>query len=95
MALENFVNELAIAATIVGTLASAAYFPQAYKIWKRKSVEDLSLPTFALFFLSIVVWLFYGISMNNYPIMIGNSVATVGSAIVLFLYFKYKKRGKK
>jgi uncharacterized protein with PQ loop repeat len=42
-----------------------------------------------------VVWLFYGISMNNYPIMIGNSVATVGSAIVLFLYFKYKKRGKK
>ena len=92
MMLENFAAELAIIATVMGTIMSMAYFPQIHKIWKRKSVDDISLAMFAIFFPGIIVWLLYGISINNFPLIIANAVGAVGAGTVIALYFRYKKR---
>jgi len=82
---------LAVLAMISGIVASSAYFPQAYKIIKRKSAQDLSLPSFGLFGISIFVWLLYGIELRNLPIVLPNVVALIGCSLVIFLSLYYKR----
>ncbi len=90
--LENFANELAIIVTFTGTIMSLGYVPQIQKIWKRKSVEDISIPTFIILFVGLIVWLLYGLSINAYPIIIANSIGLVVIGVLIFSYFKFKKK---
>ncbi|MEK6853042.1 MAG: SemiSWEET family transporter [Nanoarchaeota archaeon] len=82
---------LPIAATITGIIGSIAYFPQIYKIIKRKSVEDISIVTYSIWTLGTLVWLLYGIQIRNKPIIISNSIGLIGATAIITLYIKYKK----
>lgn len=81
---------LPIITTIFGILMGIAYFPQTYKIFKRKSARDVSLATYSLFGIGIFFWLLYGISITNYPIIIPNGVALLGALSVIVAYFVNK-----
>jgi len=94
MVLENFASELAAITTITGSLLALAYFPQVYKIWKRKSAEDISLAMFGVAFPALVIWLLYGLSINNFPLIISNVIASIGCGSIILLYFRYKKPSK-
>jgi len=89
--LEAFADTLAVLATIMGSIMALGYFPQAYKIWKRKSVEDISLPFFVILFVGTIMWLLYGISTGSWPIIIANSIGVFGAGTIVAAYFKYKK----
>ena len=89
--LENLVDILAILATVLGSLMSLGYFPQTYKIIKRKSSADVSVSTYLIFTPGIIVWLLYGISLNNLPLIISNIIALIGAVSVIIAYFHYKK----
>jgi MtN3 and saliva related transmembrane protein len=78
--------------TVVGSLMSLAYVPQIYKIWKRKSVEDISIILFTILFAGIMIWLLYGLSINNTPLIIANAIGLVSTGGIIILWFKYKKR---
>ena len=80
-------NILPILTTIFGTLIGFAYFLQTYKIFKRKSAKDISLITYIFFIVGVVIWLIYGISISNYPLIISNVVALLGVSSVMFAYF--------
>ena len=81
---------LAIFTTIFGTAMSFGYFSQTYKILKRKSAKDVSLWTYLFFTFGIALWFIYGITINNYPLIISNSVFLIGSISVILVYFAYK-----
>lgn len=81
---------LPIITTIFGTLMSFGYFTQTYKIFKRKSARDVSLATYLFFTFGITIWLIYGITISNYPIIISNAVFLIGALSVLFAYFTHK-----
>jgi MtN3 and saliva related transmembrane protein len=91
MVLEAHVNTLALLATIFGSAMSLAYFPQVYKMYKRKSSGDISVITFSVFLVGMIVWLLYGIALNNMPLIIANVIGFVGAACVLTVYYHYKK----
>ena len=69
---------------------SFGYFTQTYKIFKRKSAKDVSLATYLFFIVGIAMWLIYGITINNYPIIITNAVFIIGAISVIFAYFVNK-----
>lgn len=81
---------LPIAASIMGVAMSAGHFPQAWKIWKRRSAKDVSMLTFTIFAIGDWVWLAYGISIRNWPLIVSFSVGVVGTALVLLLALKYR-----
>jgi MtN3 and saliva related transmembrane protein len=91
MVLENFAEILAAITTVTGSMLSLAYFPQVYKIWKRKSAEDISLAMFGIVFPALIIWLLYGLSINNFPLIISNIIGVIGCGSVIILYFRYKK----
>lgn len=77
-------------AVVFGSLMSFASIPQTYKILKRKSAKDVSALTFFLFFIGSIVWIFYGIELNNFPIIYSYSFGTLTSLSVLIAYYFYK-----
>jgi len=78
-------------ALITGILMAFGNFPQAYRIFKRKSAGDVSLITYLIFFVGSVTWLAYGIASNDVPIIASYSVGTISCALVLIGWFKYRK----
>ena len=80
--------------TIIGMLAAAlttiAFFPQVYKIYKTRSTRDLSLPMYILFSIGILLWLIYGIIINNLPIICANVVTIISCVYILAMMLKDK-----
>lgn len=92
MVLENYANLLMMITTISGSIMSLAYFPQIYKMLQRKSVEDISIVLFSILFVGMIIWLLYGLSINNIPLIAANAISIIGTGGIIVLYFKYKKR---
>ncbi|MCD4666605.1 hypothetical protein K8R47_02230 [archaeon] len=82
---------LPILATVFGIGMTFGYFTQVAKILKNKSARDVSLITYILFGLGVAVWLIYGISIKDLPIIISNIVALIGAITVIISYLIYKK----
>ena len=69
-----------------GIVSSITFLPQVIKIWKTKSVGDLSMGTLLFLVLNVSLWLLYGILTNLYPIIITNGI--VLSMVFIMIYFK-------
>ena len=75
---------------IISTLLEFNPLFQAIKSIKRRSVKDLSLHTFLSITIIGMLWLYYGITINNLPLIIGNSIKLFTSLSVVLIYLKYK-----
>lgn len=78
--------------SIVGIMMSFGYYPQAYKIWKHKSAEDISLPMYIIMSFGSTVWFVYGILLKDKTIMWGFVFGVVGSILVLILTLIYRNK---
>lgn len=60
---------------------------QAYKGWKNESVENVSVGTFFSIFIIGGLWLTYGCNIGSVPLIIGNAIKLISSAMVLAVCF--------
>lgn len=67
----------------IGTTSS--FIPQAYKVFKTKKTEDLSLGMFLFFCLGTCLWLTYGILARAYPVAAANFVTLILASYILFM----------
>lgn len=73
-------------------LSSVTFVPQVYKVWKSKSVGDLSLTMMLIVFSSTLIWLIYGYSLNLLPVIICNSIICALSVLLIYFKFAYGKK---
>ena len=82
---------LSVLATIFGVVNGLANFPQIYKIFKRKSAKDISILTYILLIIGSIVWIFYGIEIKSFPVLIMNSLALFEFILIIIGVFLYGK----
>lgn len=80
---------LSILATISGIAASFAMLPQTYKIFKRKSAKDISIVTYYMLVLISIIWILYGIEIQNFPVIISNGVGIFFLLSIVIGYYLY------
>jgi MtN3 and saliva related transmembrane protein len=73
-------------------LSSITFIPQVYKAWQSKSVGDLSIAMMFIVFLSTIVWLIYGISLDLWPVIICNTIIAVLSLTLIYFKFTFNKK---
>jgi MtN3 and saliva related transmembrane protein len=82
--------------TAVGYIAlivtSLAWLPQVMKTMKTKSTKDLSLGTFALLFTGAILWLVYGIYINDRPLITAHGVTALLTGLVFYYTLISRKR---
>jgi len=66
-------------------LTTSAFLPQAVKSWRTRDLTGISLPMYALFTLGVALWLFYGMAIKSYPVVIANAITLLLSMIILVL----------
>ena len=77
---------------IISTLLEFNQLFQAIKSVKNKSVRDLSVWTFISIVTIGTLWLIYGITINNWPLIIGNAIKLLTALSVVIIYLKYKNK---
>jgi MtN3 and saliva related transmembrane protein len=84
----NIVQLLGLAA---GALTTTAFLPQVIKTWKTRSAKDLSLGMFSLFCLGVLLWLVYGIAVNDVPVIAANMLTLMLASTLLFFKLRFKE----
>ncbi len=69
--------------SVVGIATGAAYVPQAVRIWKRRSSDDVSVVTYLLFLGGQLVYLVYGLRIREVPLIVGMAANILGSLAVI------------
>lgn len=72
-----------------GAVTAFTFLPQVIKTWQSKSAKDVSLNMFLIAFANEIMWLAYGILLNNWVIISTNAAMLFMSGIMIWLKFKY------
>lgn len=75
--MESYLGFLAAFCTTI------AFIPQAVKVYKSKHTKDISLGMFSLLNIGLVLWLWYGLIIESYPIIISNAVTIIFALYIL------------
>ncbi|MBS0289766.1 MAG: hypothetical protein JSS07_07015 [Proteobacteria bacterium] len=68
---------------VVGSLSSMVFYLQAYKIYIYQSANDVSLLAFSFGLISVMSWLFYGITLKNKALIASNILAVIGALLAV------------
>lgn len=76
-----------------GTCTSCAIIPQVVTTYKKKKASDVSVFMFIVLLTGNVLWIVYGFSKQEIPIILTN-VVTAGLNITMLVFkIKYKDNG--
>ena len=73
-------------------LTTAAFVPQALKSWSSRDLSGISLSMYSLFTLGVALWLFYGIALQSWPIILANGITLALAGVVLALKISHLLR---
>lgn len=79
---------------LAGICTTVAVIPQIKKAWKTKKVEDVSPGMFIVLVIGVFLWVMYGITQNDLPIIATNGVSLALNSLMLYLMIRYRKKGK-
>lgn len=75
---------------VAGACTTCAFWPQLRKTWTTKSAGDVSLGMLAIFSTGVAMWLFYGIALGSWPIILTNAVTILLTGAILLLKLRYR-----
>ena len=88
----TFDSALAWLVSVVGIATGAAYLPQAIRIWKRRSSEDVSILTYLFFLAGQIIYFVYGVRIHQWPLIVGMGANIAGSIGVIASAAHFRER---
>ncbi|ARN84389.1 SemiSWEET transporter [Candidatus Nucleicultrix amoebiphila] len=79
----EYINIAEVIGHLAGSLTTAAFLPQAIKVFKTKRTQDISLLMYIILCLGVGCWFAYGVMINALPVMIANGLTLVLAASIL------------
>lgn len=76
---ETFIGYLA------AILTTCAFLPQAWRIYKTKNTQAISLWMYLIFSFGVFLWLIYGFLIGAWPIVVANGVTLLLSTWILWM----------
>jgi MtN3 and saliva related transmembrane protein len=74
----------------IGTFGQFVFYSQFYTIIQNKSAQDVSLFGFFCGFISVASWLIYGVMLRDRPLILANTVATIGALLTIVAILMYQ-----
>lgn len=62
---------------IAAVLTTASFLPQAIKTLKTRDTHALSLSMYSIFCTGVLLWLLYGLAIQNWPIVAANAITFI------------------
>ncbi len=74
----------------IGIFGQFVFYSQFYAIIQNKSAHDVSLFGFICGFVSVASWLIYGVMLRDRPLILANTVATIGALLTIVAILMYQ-----
>ncbi len=81
---------VSLTGALAGVLTTIALLPQVVKTWRSRSAADISLAMFAVYFAGILLWLLYGVMLDDWPLIASNAITLFLTAVLLLLTLRYR-----
>lgn len=78
---------------VAAALTTSAFVPQLRRIVQLKSAREISLGTFSMYTVGVMLWFVYGASLHSVPMIVSNSLGLAVSIAILYFKVKYDRRG--
>jgi MtN3 and saliva related transmembrane protein len=82
----TLVSLIGMTAAIVTTFC---WLPQAWQIIRTRDTRAISLPAYFAFATGILLWLIYGLSLGDIPLILSNTVTLVLQITIVGLKLRY------
>ncbi|MEP4534077.1 MAG: SemiSWEET transporter [Cyclobacteriaceae bacterium] len=70
---------------IAAFCTTISFLPQVIRTIKTRNTYGISLGMYSLFVSGVVMWLIYGLQIEDMPMIVANSITLVLGAIILFM----------
>ncbi|MDQ3194539.1 MAG: SemiSWEET transporter [Bacteroidota bacterium] len=74
---------------IAASLTTFAFLPQSIRAIKTKHTKDISLPMLVMMEVGVVIWIGYGLLINDIPLILANIVSFFFVSLTLYVKLKY------
>jgi MtN3 and saliva related transmembrane protein len=75
---------------VAGTLTTISFVPQAWLSWKTRHTAGLSLGMYAIFTAGVALWLFYGVLIRAWPVIVSNVITLALAFFILGIRLRHK-----
>ena len=82
-------DSIEILGLIAATCTTAAFVPQVYRAWVRKSTRDVSLLMYLVFVTGTILWFIYGVYHDSLAIMLANGITAILAFTMIYLKLRY------
>jgi len=87
----TLISIIGVLAAIVSTINQ---LPQAYKTIRSKDTHSLSLWMYIMVWTATSLWLLYGILLNDFPLILSNSISIMPITYILWTKVRNTLNGK-
>ena len=74
----------------IAILGSIFLYIQAYKIYEKKSANDISILAFSIVVFVSLNWLIYGYILDKKVLIVSSILGAIGASIILYLCYIYQ-----
>lgn len=71
--------------SFAGFCTTVSFIPQVYRVWKTRSVQDISLSMYLIFCTGVASWMIYGIYKDAYPLIFFNAATLILAVSILWM----------
>lgn len=75
---------------VAAGLSTISFLPQIIKIWRFRSVKDISTGMYVIYSVSVILWLVYGIIIKSEPLILAEILTLVLVCTILTLKYLWK-----
>ena len=75
---------------IAAGLGAISFLPQLIKLWRFRSVKDISTGMYVIYTFSVILWLIYGIIIKSAPIILAEILTLILVSAILTMKYLWK-----
>ena len=75
---------------VAAGLSAISFLPQLIKIWRFRSVKDISTGMYVIYAISVILWLIYGIIIKSKPLILAEILTLILVSKILAMKYMWK-----
>ena len=83
------ISWISLVGSVAGICTTGAFLPQVIRTWRTRSTHDISLGMFSLTVFGLLLWLVYGLALDDWPLIGTDIVSLMLAATILGLKLRY------
>jgi MtN3 and saliva related transmembrane protein len=77
---------------IAACFTTIAFVPQVLLVWRQRAAPGVSSGMYFIFLTGIALWLWYGLMLMSWPLIIANSLTLLLAGSVLAMKLAFERR---